>query len=48
MLRHEMKVRRIALASFGLANLAEGAPLSDLEAKFLPLYLHHRYQLLPP
>ncbi len=46
MLRHEMKVRRIALANFGLGNLAEGAPLSDLEAKFLPLYLHHRYQLL--
>jgi acetamidase/formamidase len=46
MLRHEMKVRRIALANFGLGNLAEGAPLSDLESKFLPLYLHHRYQLM--
>jgi acetamidase/formamidase len=46
MLRHEMEVRRIALASFGLGNLTEGAPLSDLEAKFLPLYLHHRYQLM--
>jgi hypothetical protein len=46
MLRHEMKVRRIALESFGLGNLAGGAPLSDLEAKLLPLYLHHRYQLL--
>ena len=46
MLRHEMKVRRIALEAFGPANLPEGAPLSDLEAKLLPLYLHHRYQLL--
>jgi acetamidase/formamidase len=46
MLRHELQVRRIGLASFGLGNLAEGAPLSDLEAKLLPLYLHHRYQLL--
>ena len=45
MLRHELEVRRIGLASFGLGNLAEGAPLSDLEARFLPLYLHHRYQL---
>jgi hypothetical protein len=45
MLRHEMEVRRIALSQFGLANLPEGAPLSDLEAKLLPLYLHHRYQL---
>ncbi len=45
MLRHEMEVRRIALARFGLANVPEGTPLSLLEAKFLPLYLHHRYQL---
>ncbi|HEX8503484.1 MAG TPA: zinc-dependent metalloprotease [Pyrinomonadaceae bacterium] len=45
MLRHEMEVRRIALAQFGLANVPAGTPLSLLEAKFLPLYLHHRYQL---
>ena len=45
MLRHEMEVRRIALAQFGLANVPEGTPLSLLEAKLLPLYLHHRYQL---
>jgi hypothetical protein len=45
MLRHEMEVRRIGLAHFGLENLADSAPLSDLEAKLLPLYLHHRYQL---
>ena len=45
MLRHELEVRRAGLARFGLANLPEGAPLSHLEAKFLPLYLHHRYQL---
>lgn len=45
MLRHEMEVRRIALRQFGLANVPAGTPLSLLEAKFLPLYLHHRYQL---
>ncbi|HEX7315972.1 MAG TPA: zinc-dependent metalloprotease [Pyrinomonadaceae bacterium] len=45
MLRHEMEVRRIAMAEFGLANVPAGTPLSLLEAKFLPLYLHHRYQL---
>jgi hypothetical protein len=45
MLRHEMEVRRIALRQFGLANIPKGTPLSLLEAKFLPLYLHHRYQL---
>lgn len=45
MLRHEMEVRRIALAQFGLANIPAGTPLSLLEARLLPLYLHHRYQL---
>jgi hypothetical protein len=45
MLRHEMEVRRIGLAQFGLANIPNGTPLSMLEAKLLPLYLHHRYQL---
>ncbi|MFL6256789.1 MAG: zinc-dependent metalloprotease [Pyrinomonadaceae bacterium] len=44
-LRHEMEVRRIALNEFGLANVPAGTPLAMLEAKFLPLYLHHRYQL---
>lgn len=45
MLRHEMEVRRIALNQFGLGNIRAGTPLSLLEAKLLPLYLHHRYQL---
>jgi hypothetical protein len=45
MLRHEMEIRRIGLATFGLANLPAGAPLSTLDAKLVPLYLHHRYQL---
>jgi hypothetical protein len=44
-LRHEMKVRRIGLEQFGLGNIPQGAPLSTLEARLLPLYLHHRYQL---
>ncbi|MGH9900792.1 MAG: zinc-dependent metalloprotease, partial [Pyrinomonadaceae bacterium] len=45
MLRHTMQVRRIGLNQFGLANIRRGTPLSVLEAKLLPLYLHHRYQL---
>ena len=45
MLRHEMQVRRIGLNQFGLRNIPNGAPLSQLENKLLPLYLHHRYQL---
>jgi acetamidase/formamidase len=44
-LRHELEVRRIGLAKFGLGNLADGEPLATLEARLLPLYLHHRYQL---
>ena len=44
-LRHEMKVRAIGLERFGPGNLPDGAPLSDLEVRLLPLYLHHRYQL---
>ena len=45
-LRHEMEVRRIGISNFGLRNIAPGQPLSALEAKLLPLYLHHRYQLI--
>ena len=45
MLRHEIDVRRIALEQFGQRNLKPGEPLSSLEEKLLPLYLHHRYQV---
>lgn len=45
MLKHEMQVRRIGLNQFGLQNIPEGSPLSELETRFMPLYLHHRYQL---
>jgi uncharacterized protein DUF4953/uncharacterized protein DUF5117 len=44
-LKHEMEVRRIALEQFGLDSVPVGTPLAMLEAKLLPLYLHHRYQL---
>jgi len=45
MLRNEMKVRRIGLDQFGVKNIPVGTPMSQLENVFLPLYLHHRYQL---
>ncbi len=45
-LKHEMEVRRIGLKNFGLNSIAVGQPMSALEAKLLPLYLHHRYQLI--
>ncbi len=44
-LKHEMEVRRIGLEQFGLDSVPPGTPLALLEAKLLPLYLHHRYQL---
>jgi hypothetical protein len=46
MLRQEMEVRRIGLNNFGLNSVPKGTPLSELEAKLIPLYLHHRYQLV--
>lgn len=45
-LKHEIDVRRIALAEFGLKTIPVGAPLSELQEKLLPLYLHHRYQAI--
>ena len=45
MLDEVMDVRRIALANFGPAALAEGRPLSDLNAVIVPIYLYHRYQV---
>ena len=45
MLKHEMQVRRIGLDSFGVNNLPVGSAMSELETRFMPLYLHHRYQL---
>src|SRR4051812_28175345 len=43
-LKHELDVRRIGLSQFGVTAIPIGTPLSELEAKLLPLYLHHRYQ----
>lgn len=40
-----MNVRRIGLDRFGIGNIPVGSPMSQLENVFLPLYLHHRYQL---
>jgi hypothetical protein len=45
-LKHEMEVRRIGLSEFGLTTIPMGTPLSELEEKLLPLYLHHRYQAI--
>jgi len=35
----------VALRRFGAGNLAYGRPIAELEEVFVPLYLHHRYQV---
>jgi hypothetical protein len=44
-LRETMRVREIALEDFGTRSLAEGRPVSDLNAVIVPIYLYHRYQV---
>jgi len=41
-----LKVRQIALDNFGIKNIREGESTWDLQTKFVPIYLYHRYQLL--
>ena len=45
-LEHEVEVRKIGLEQFGLSSIPVGTPLSELELRLVPLYLHHRYQLI--
>ncbi|MDT7525254.1 zinc-dependent metalloprotease [Pseudidiomarina sp. GXY010] len=40
-----LAVRATALQQFGLANLAAGQPLSQLQNVLVPVYLLHRYQV---
>jgi hypothetical protein len=44
-LQHAMDVRRIAMSAFGERNVKPGTPLAELQDVFVPLYLHHRYQI---
>lgn len=39
-----LAVRKTALQQFGLGNLANGRPLSELRNVLVPIYLLHRYQ----
>lgn len=40
-----LKLRRNAIARFGLSTIPSGTPLSELEKIFVPLYFMHRYQV---
>lgn len=44
-LANVMAVRRIALDTFGLRNIAPGAAVADLRRVIVPIYLFHRYQV---
>ncbi len=44
-LRHELAVRKIALAHFGEHNVRRGVPLASLQEVLAPVYFHHRYEL---
>lgn len=44
-LANVMQVRASALNRFGEGNLRRGESYADLQTKFVPLYLYHRYQL---
>jgi hypothetical protein len=44
-LLEEIEIRRIGLEAFGPEVIGVGEPMSLLEPAFLPLYLHHRFQL---
>ncbi|WNO61321.1 zinc-dependent metalloprotease [Rheinheimera sp. MMS21-TC3] len=39
------QVRQVALANFGLNNIATGQPLASLQEALVPVYLLHRYQV---
>ncbi|MFV0389912.1 MAG: zinc-dependent metalloprotease [Pyrinomonadaceae bacterium] len=39
-----LAVRKIGIKNFGINNIRNGDSLSELQTKFLPLYLYHRYQ----
>lgn len=43
--RDMYEVRRVALSKFGLDNIADGTPLSQLEETLVPLYYLPRFQI---
>ncbi|MHC5004486.1 MAG: zinc-dependent metalloprotease, partial [Planctomycetota bacterium] len=44
-LRETMAVRRVAIDGFGRRNLAPDRPLALLHEVYVPVHLHHRYQV---
>ncbi len=44
-LRHEMGVRRVAMAHFNEHNIRVGEPVALLQERFVPVYLMHRFAI---
>ena len=44
-LRHEMGVRRVAMAHFNERNIRVGEPVALLQERFVPVYLMHRFAI---
>lgn len=44
-LKHQMDVRRVAIARFGLRNIRNGEPVATLQERFVPLYFWHRFAI---
>ncbi len=44
-LQRLMQVRRVAVERFGLDALEPGEPMADLQRRFVPIWLLHRYQV---
>lgn len=44
-LQHQVAVRRVALARFGLRNIRVGEPIATLQERLAPLYFWHRFAL---
>ncbi|HYN81528.1 MAG TPA: zinc-dependent metalloprotease [Gemmatimonadaceae bacterium] len=42
-LRHQMGVRRVAMARFNERNIRVGEPIALLQERFVPVYLMHRF-----
>jgi len=40
-----MDVRRAALSRFGEASIQKGVPMATIEEVFVPVFMHHRYQV---
>ena len=44
-LRHQMDVRRVAMARFNERNIRVGEPIALLQERFVPVYLMHRFAI---